>query len=146
MSKYLIACAIACVLTVPVFMGCRESAGNKMDEAKASMEKIRQDMKDTEANYMDDWQDFKNQSLGKINANENKLQIFRDKMEKSSSDVKTKYNAAVVDLEHQNRELKDKMVRYKKEGKARWDTFKSEFNRDMDKVEASVNDLTAEKF
>jgi exonuclease VII large subunit len=123
--------------------GCMDSSGKKVEVAKEKVEDANRDLKAAQANYADEWQTFKRESEHKIKDNENSIDEFKERMEKSGSRLQAKYKSTVEELERKNHDLEERIEDYKDQGADRWEAFKSGFDRDMDKVEKAVKDLTA---
>lgn len=110
------------------------SAGESMGEAKP----------DSQATYSHEWKEFKSTSEQRIRDNEKRIAAFREKMEKSGTEMKAKYNKEIANLEKTNRGMKKKLEAYKNEGKSAWEKFKTGFNNDMDKLGKALKDLTSD--
>jgi hypothetical protein len=144
MINKLFTLALIGIIAGAMSAGCVDTSQKKVEAAKDKVDNASQDLKTAQANYANEWQTFKGESELKIKKNDNSIDKLQDKMEKSGSQLKAKYNKSVVELKRKNKELKAKMEEYKDEGKDKWEAFKSGFNRDMDKVEKAVKDLTAD--
>jgi hypothetical protein len=142
MVKALVTFAVVGLMAGTLFIGCTDSSGKKVEAAKENVDNATQDLKVAQAKYSDEWQTFKSESERKISDNESSINTFKEKMEKSGSKLKARYGKTVRELEQKNRDLKGKMDDYKDEGKDKWEEFKSGFNRDMDKVEVALKNLT----
>ena len=114
--------------------GCGKTPERKVEEA-------RQDLKDAKADYLAEWQKFKAESEEQIKANEDRIDAFKEKMEKAGAKTKAKYNQEVVELEKKNRDLKKQLEEYKDEGESKWQEFKTNFGHDMDAVGKTMKDL-----
>ena len=78
--------------------GCEKTTEQKVEGAK-------QELKDAKADFLVEWQKFKTESEEQIKANEDRMDAFKQKMEKADSRTKAKYNKAVAELEQKNRDL-----------------------------------------
>lgn len=144
MIKHLVTFTVIGLMAGAVFTGCTDSSEKKLEDAKVKVDNASQDLKVAQAKYSEEWQTFKIESERKIDDNENSIRVFKEKMEKPGSKLKSKYSKKVSELEQRNHDLKEKMEKYKDEGKDKWEAFKSGFDRDMDKVELALKDLTAD--
>lgn len=102
-------------------------------------------MKDAQAQYEKEWQQFKSDAELKISANEKSINEFKVEIKTASKKFKVKYEKEVAALEQKNIELKKKISEYKYEGKDKWEEFKRVFNQDMDIVGKALKDLFAKK-
>ncbi|WP_067031762.1 hypothetical protein [Allomuricauda sp. CP2A] len=59
-----------------------------------------------------------------------------------SNATKQDFEKELAVLEQKNQSLKEKMSYYKDEGDDEWESFKIEFDRDMDKLGQALKDLT----
>ncbi len=76
-----------------------------------------------------------------IEANEKRIDAFKDKMEEAGLKVKAKFGDEVAVLEQKNRDLKKKLEEYKDEGQSKWKEFKTNFKHDMDGIRKTMKDL-----
>jgi hypothetical protein len=111
----------------------------KIPEQK--VEKANQELKDAKADYLAEWQRFKTESKEQIKANENRIDAFKEKIDKAAGKNKAKYKKAVAELEQKNRDLKKKLEEYKDEGESKWQEFKTNFSHDMDAIGKTMEDL-----
>jgi len=118
--------------------GCGKTSEQKVEEAK-------QELKDAKADYLAEWQQFKTESEEQIKANEDRIDAFREKMEKGGTKTEAKYNIAVAELKQKNRDLKRKLEEYKDEGESKWQEFKTNFSHDMDAFGKTMKDLFKDK-
>ena len=66
------------------FASCEKTPEQKVEEAN-------QELKDKKADYRAEWQKFKTDSEEQINANEDRIDAFKEKMKKADSKTKAKY-------------------------------------------------------
>jgi len=118
------------------FTGC-----DNRDNAKDDVEKANQDMIDAQIQFEKEWQQFKSDAELKINTNQQKIDDFKAAMKTTSAKFKAQYENAVLTLEQKNIELKKKLNEFKYERKENWEDFKNAFNRDMDSVVTTLNDI-----
>jgi hypothetical protein len=87
-----------------------------------------------------EWNDFKNATAAKIKANEALISDLRQQVKKTNR----RYDAAYLDniaiIEKRNADLLFKINNYK-EDKDDWENFKTDFNRDMDELNKSLDSL-----
>ena len=128
---------IACMAGL-FLAGCDKTSEQKVEGAK-------QELKDAKAGYVAEWQNFKTESEAQIKVNDDKIDAYKEKMEKAGHKAKADYKKAVAELKQKNRELKEKLDKYEDQGESKWQEFKSNFNRDMDKVGNTKKDLFKDK-
>ena len=102
-------------------------------------------MKEAQAQYEKDWQQFKSDAELKISANLKSIDEFKAEIKKASKKFKAEYEKEVAVLEQKNIELKKTISEYKYKGKDKWEEFKRGFNNDMDVVGKALKDLFTKK-
>jgi F0F1-type ATP synthase membrane subunit b/b' len=125
--------------------GCQKPAESKVENAKENVGTAKDELKDAQAEYQAEWQKFKTESQQAIESNEKQIDGFKVKMEKAGSKARAKYDRNIATLERKNRDLKKKLEEYKDEGHEKWNTFKTDFNREMDEIAATMKDLFKDK-
>ncbi|MHB8580701.1 MAG: sll1863 family stress response protein [Ignavibacteriaceae bacterium] len=128
-----------------VFMGCQKAGENNSQQPNESMVETKPDSQAVKTSYSDDWKSFKSTSEQKIQDNENSITAFKEKMKKTGTKMKAKYNKEIASLEKSNRAMKKKLEEFKNDGKSAWEDFKTGFNNDMDKLGKAIKDLTSDK-
>jgi len=127
-----------------IFIGCQNLGEKKLQAATETNEEIKTESKAEQTSYSEDWEKFKKESEEKIQINENRIAIFKEKMKKNGAKIKAAYNKEISNLEETNKEMKKTLNNYKNDGKNVWEDFKTGFNNAMDKLGKAVNDLTAD--
>jgi len=91
---------------------------------------------------MSDYQKFKADMQAKINENQREIDSMRVKMANEKKDKKERMNKKIDKIEKENAELRDRINNYPEEKDAsKWESFKREFNHDMDELGAAMKDL-----
>ncbi len=121
--------------------GCDNSRENASEKVKQA----NQDMVDEQAQFEKEWQQFKNDTELKINANQKNIADFKTAMKTTSEKFKARYENEILTLEQKNIELQKELNDYKYEGKENWEEFKQEFNNDIDSVGNALNALFEKK-
>jgi len=55
--------------------------------------------------------------------------------------MKEKYDSQIAELESKNAAMKVRITDYKDDGKDKWQSFRTEFNRDMDELGNSLKNF-----
>jgi len=139
-NKYSIL-AVFLLFAGSVFIGCE----NNREDAKEDVKQANQAMMEAQAQFENEWQQFKNDAELKIEANQKKIEDFKVAMKTTTEKFKAKYENEVLTLEQNNIELKKKLNDYKYEGKDNWENFKQKFNYDMDSIGNAITGLFKEK-
>ncbi len=127
-----------------ILTGCEINRDSK-ENAKEEIQKADQALKDSQAQFDNEWQQFKNDAESKIGNNEIRINNFKAEMKKTSAKFKAEYANKVLTLEQKNIELKKMINNYQYTGKNNWDNFKLEFNSSMDSVGSALNDIFNKK-
>jgi hypothetical protein len=83
---------------------------------------------------------FKLESDNAIALNEKRIEEFKLKRADEMKENQASYDKKVAALESKNTELKMKLTNYKVD--QNWETFKVEFNHDINKLDKALGDLT----
>lgn len=135
----------------PVFTGC-ESAAKKSADANETLKDAKSDLKNAESDAAQaaqkasdaaDWKLFKTATEAKIMTNENLIAQLKDKKKSAGKALNPGYTKSIEELEQKNKDLKARMEAYEK-GQTNWQSFKSEFNSDMDALGKALSDLTVD--
>ncbi|MFZ1290568.1 MAG: hypothetical protein WAR79_10785 [Melioribacteraceae bacterium] len=145
MKNNLINFAIIVLFVGFQFVGCNMDREEKVDDAKANVEKANQELEAARIEYEKEWQIFKNNIDAKITANEKSIIELKSEILTANEKFKLKYEKEIVELEQKNIELKKKISEYKYDGKDKWEEFKLEVNRDVDIVEKALKDIFTKK-
>ncbi|MFO7447934.1 MAG: hypothetical protein R6W90_16345 [Ignavibacteriaceae bacterium] len=123
------------------FAGCENNRDNPRDDVN----KANQDMIDDQYKFDTEWQEYRSNAEVRINENEKKIAEFKEAMKTTTNNFKAKYENEVLTLEQNNIQLRKRLNEYRYDGKDNWDVFKRDFNREVDVVENSLNDIFSRK-
>jgi cell shape-determining protein MreC len=124
-----------------IFSGC-ESSSKKVDNAQNDVTKANEALDEANAEYLADIEVYRKEKTDLIAFNDSSIVALKSKIAKEKKEVKADYEKKIAELEQKNRDLKTKMGEYKDEGKERWESFKREFNHDMEELGIALKDLT----
>lgn len=91
----------------------------------------------------DEWKTFRLESELKINNNEIRVKELTEKMNKPGTTLDPLYAKKIKNLEQKNIDLKVKLKTYET-SQSDWETFKREFNHDMNELGKAFKDLTVD--
>ena len=128
------------VLFAGTFLISCKSAQQKETAAKQNVVEAKQDLKETQASNANEWKVFKAESEAKIIDNEVRIAELKTKMNKPGNTFDGMYRTRIEKLEAKNTELKSKLKNYDG-NQTGWQTFKSDFNRDMNEIGGNIKDL-----
>lgn len=136
---------VAATLLLTVMMGtfgCQTNS-EKVTPAKSEAAEIdTTNLNLTQEEYLLDVEKYKKETNTKISANEQSIKEFKARIASNKKDAKANYDKKINDLEQKNTDMKRKLDEYKIEGKEHWNSFKEEFNHDMDELGNALKDLT----
>jgi hypothetical protein len=124
-----------------LIMGCKPSKEEQV--AKENVQEAKEDLSDArrQANA-EEWKNFKNEVNLVIEKNDAKIVALKKEIKKTGKVANAEYDRKVDTLEKKNKELRLKLESYKNDANADWQSFKREFNHDMDELGKAFNDLT----
>jgi chromosome segregation ATPase len=151
MIKKIYSLAFATLIGGVVFISCQSTA-EKTDAAEAKVQDAKDELKEArkdenvqaqKAATAEEWVTFRNESQEKIWANEKHIAELKVKMNKPGKLLDAAYAKKIDSLEEKNRDLKRRMDAYEK-SQSDWETFKREYNHDMDELGNALKDLTVD--
>jgi uncharacterized lipoprotein len=149
MKKTIMFTATMSSLLFVALSGC-ESNNQKTQEAKENVSKATDELAKAQLNAeMDsmrmvnvaEWELFKNETDGKIQANEIRIAYLRKSLKQSKQTATKEMNVKISELEEKNKELKSRLVTYD-QVQGDWIEFKREFSKDMDQLGSALTNFT----
>lgn len=151
MKKSIFTLAVLIFVAGTLMMSCKSST----KEEKDSQEKVQ----DAKANLRDatdslvvakkaatdeELNAFKEETDSVINDNKTRIAELKLKIKKTGESIDAKYQKNIDTLEQKNKDLKVKIDTYKNGADSDWQSFKKEFNHDMDGIGQAFKDLTVD--
>jgi hypothetical protein len=140
MKKTIFMLATATALIAGTMTTACQSQVEKNDAAQKSMQEPQGAQKGVTA---EEWQTFKSQSETKIQENETRIAELKAKLQKSGEAMDEQLDNKIDVLEQKNKDLKAKIENFELT-KGDWESFKSEFNHDIDALGQSLKDFTVD--
>jgi outer membrane murein-binding lipoprotein Lpp len=142
----------ATLIAVIIFTGCQspaqkeKKAAAKVEDAKQELIKAQNEVKadDIKTANREEWKAFQNDAEMKIKKNEIRITELKIRMKKPGKAFDAVYGKRIETLEMKNKELETKMENYENK-QSDWDSFKLEFNHDMDMLSQALRDITVSK-
>ena len=149
MKKTIVTISAAIIIAATVLPGCKSStekeaaAQENVQEAKEDLKEVQQDAnaEAVKAANAEEWREYKMEVEMKIQNNEIRIVELKEKIKKKGKVLDSIYETRINTLEEKNKEMRAKLNAYEKE-QSDWQTFKTEFNRDMDELGQSLKDFT----
>lgn len=141
--------AVTSLMAGTLFSGCQSST-QKQQAAQDKVQDARQDLNAAQKNAnevaqkvatAEEWKTFKSESELKIKDNEIRINELTVKMKKPGELFDALYEKKITNLGQQNKDLKARLEAYEK-SQSNWESFKREFNHDMDAIGQALKDLT----
>ncbi len=147
MKKIIYSLVIATILIAGIeFTGCQTRPQSTEEiAAQAKIDSAKQDLLEAQQTATtEEWEAFKTESEIKIRINELSIADLKDRMFESGKKDDVLYAENINKLEKQNEALKARIKNHDnaENRKVKWETFKSEFNHDMDELGKALKDLT----
>jgi DNA repair exonuclease SbcCD ATPase subunit len=143
------------ILTIPalvsaslLFTGCStsadkvENAKQDVTDAKADLRDAKADLKDANREYLADVESYRRETAEKIEDNNQSIIAFKARIKNEKAEASENYKKKLAELERKNADMKKRMEDYQADGKDNWETFKMEFNRDMESLGLAFKNLT----
>lgn len=152
MKQLIISLAITATLIAgTIFSGC-ESSNSKAEKAQIKMEMDKQNMMIEQQNATteaqenkngEEWKAFRSDAVEKIKNNEIRISEAREKMKEAGKVMDAVYEKKIDLLEERNKNLQARIDAYDK-NQTGWESFKREFNHDMDELGQAFKDLVVD--
>ena len=127
-----------------------ENAQDKVTEAKDKVSDAKENLTEAqktanaEAQKTADaaaWKTYKAEAEAKMKTNDVRIDELKAGMKKAGKSVAASYKENVAILEKKNMAMKARISDYDK-SQSNWESFKKEFNHDMDELGAALKDFT----
>ena len=133
MKKTIFYTALSVIIASSIFTSC-ESKEKKVEDAK-------QELKEAQRELNAEYPTFKTDAETKIADNEKRIAELREKLNKPGKAPLDEMRKKRIDeLEEKNVVLRSRLYGYEKE-RSDWETFKREFNHDMESIGGAFKDL-----
>ena len=128
------------LITVTVISGC-DSPAQRVTNAKNNVTDAKNNLDLANQDYMIDMENFRKKTADKIAANDKSIAEFKKNTVLKNKETNHDNVQQLAELEKRNHDLKQRMDDYNGTGKDNWETFKTQFNQDMDDFGKNFNEL-----
>ncbi|WP_124019319.1 hypothetical protein [Flavobacterium sp. A45] len=149
MKKSFFTLAIATFVMGSIFISCKpntekeQAAQESVDSAKVAVTEAEDDLDEAKrAATAEEWQEFKDDTNAKIEENNAKIAELKLEIKKTGKEIDKSYQKSIDTMEQRNKDLKAKLDTYKNDVNSDWQSFKREFNHDIDLLGQSLKDFT----
>lgn len=132
---------VICISSILLSCG---SPAQKVDSAQDKAAKAAEELSVAQANYKIEFDNFKQESKIKIDANDARISNLKKEKDMAKKDKKADYDKKIADLEEKNADLRSRIDNYNVADKEKWQSFKTEFNHDMDELGKALNDFATD--
>lgn len=141
MKKSILVLVTSTLIIGAMATSCNTSA-EKVENAQENVAEANKDLDKANEEYLVDVEAYRKATADRIAANNQSIAEFNAKAEQQKKEDRAEYKRKVAELEQKNRDMQLKLDEYKVDGKDKWETFKTEFNHDMDELGNAFKDLT----
>ncbi|HEU4791645.1 MAG TPA: hypothetical protein VFS71_18300 [Flavobacterium sp.] len=149
MKKSILTLAIATLVIGSIVISCKpntekeQAAQENVDSAKVAVTEAEDDLAEAKrVATAEEWKAFKDSTNAKIEENNAKIAELKLKIKKTGKDIDKAYQRNIDTMEQKNKNLKAKLDSYKNDVNSDWESFKREFDHDMDELGNSLKDFT----
>ncbi|RKS14394.1 hypothetical protein [Flavobacterium sp. 120] len=151
MKKTLFTLAITTFMAGTVLTGCQntskkeEAAQDNVEDARENLDDAKEELSDArKVATEDEWNAFKASTNATIAENEMRIAEMKASMKKTGKSIDEEYAEKIDILEQKNNDIKVKIETYKNDTSNDWESFKQEYNRDMDELGQALKNLTVD--
>ena len=141
MKKSIFAIAITALVAGTSITSC-DSSTKKVEDAAVKVDEASADLTDAKKEFNEEYIKFQLESEERMIENDRQIAELKANKAQLKKEAKADYDKKIKDIEERNSALRIKMNEYKEEGNDKWESFKREFNHDMDELGKSLKDLT----
>jgi len=140
MKKSIFNLAFAIVASGALLTSC-SSPAEKLEDSGENVEEAKEDLEQAKKEYNKQYELFKSESNEEITSNEKVIADLKEFSKSKKNEAKITYDATILDLEMRNEEMKQKIATYNYNNAEAWESFKEEFNKDMDELGQSLSNF-----
>ena len=149
MKRTILALSLTIVTLGAVMNSCQTSS-EKMEQAKEKVQDAKDNLNDVKSDSInnavkvanaEEWQAFKLASNKKIASNLLRIEEIKFQMKKAGHRNNQLLDLRIDSFQKRNEELTTRMYKYEN-GKTDWESFKAEFNHDMDGLGSALKNFT----
>ncbi|MFV8361067.1 hypothetical protein [Flavobacterium sp. LS1P3] len=151
MKKTLFTLAITTFMAGTVLTGCQntskkeEAAQDNVEDARENLDDAKEELTEArKAATEEEWNAFKASTNATITENEMRIAEMKASMRKTGKSIDEEYAQKIDALEQKNNDIKATIKTYKNDSSSDWESFKQEYNRDMDELGEAFKNLTVD--
>jgi hypothetical protein len=140
MKKSILVLAACNLAAIAMFTNCSNPA-EKVEKSQTEVVEAEEDLVQAQQDYLMEVENYRAHTAQLITANNESIREYSSGIELEKEELRADYRNKIAALERKNRDMSRKLDDYKADGKDQWQTFKAEFNRDMDQLGRELRDL-----
>jgi nitrate/nitrite-specific signal transduction histidine kinase len=129
-----------------VFAGAMQtsctSASEKVEQSAENVNDANVKLEEEKKQLLEDMETYKKEKEAEIAANEQSIQEFNTRIANQKTEARIEYKKTIDELNRKNSDLKKRIADFKTDSKSNWDSFKTEFGRDMDELGNAFKEFT----
>jgi hypothetical protein len=125
-----------------IVAGCNSSTEKKAEDLENAEKNVVDAQKDLDLSRQDstrEYEQYKADVASKLLENDRKILQLKEKMTVAKTKANDKYTSELKELEVKNLKLRTKMEGYKNGAKENWESFKYDFNKELDEIGKSIS-------
>jgi len=123
-----------------LFTNCKNST-DKVESEKEKVAEATENSAELNDAYLAEVEEYKIITKAQIEANEKSITAFNTRIANQKSVAKANYEKEIAALNAKNSDMKKKLEDLKADNQNTWDTFKTQFNQDMEDMGNSIRDF-----
>lgn len=134
--------AIVFVFIAATLGSCTNSPEQKaqnVEEAKTDLVVAKQELQQARLDSMKEYLNFKEASERKLKDNDAQIATLKYQIKSQKTEMQMDYNKQLEVLTQKNENLKTGIRNYKESTKEKWETFKMNFNVDLDSLGKTIS-------
>lgn len=131
---------ISMLAAVVLITGCNNT-DQKVEETQSAVVEANRELQEANREYQAAINQYRKETSDRIAANDSTITTFKARMANETAEVKADYEKQLATLEQKNSDMKKKLADYKAGGKEQWETFKTDFNREMNTLVEALDKL-----
>jgi len=132
--------AISAFIGTVLLISC-STPEQKVKNAQDNVTQASNNLDSANLKYVTEFENYKQKTDDQITLNDKRISELKAKSKNMKGDAKDKYNNKIAELEQENNDMKSKLNGYKLAGKEKWEIFKTDFNKSMNELDQSIDNL-----
>lgn len=122
-----------------------QAAQDNVENAKENLNTAKEELSDARKEASEEeWDTFRADTDATITANEARITDLKASMNNTGKTIDVAYANRIAALEQKNKDIKSKIENYKNDSKEDWNSFKQEYDRDIDELGKAFKNLTVD--